>query len=73
MATRKYMLQLIDKQHKLFRVENIEFEFTKPYYLYLTDSFTMIKGVVKGSTLCWNIAGQTITYNQIKSLLNQTK
>jgi len=34
------------------------------------EGFRMIKAVVKGSTLCWNIEGKTISYNQIKKTTN---
>jgi hypothetical protein len=51
------------------RVKNKEYEFKKPYYLMPKDEFKLIKAVVKGSILVWNIKGEQITYNQIKKTL----
>lgn len=61
-------IQLINKKPIIFRVKNREYEFVKPYYIMPKDSLKLIKGVVKGSTLCWNIGGCVLTYNQIKKL-----
>jgi hypothetical protein len=33
------------------------------------EGLKMIKGVVKGSTLCWNIGSSVISYNQLKKLI----
>ncbi len=33
------------------------------------DEFKLIKAVVKGSILVWDIKGEQITYNQIKKTL----
>jgi len=62
-------MQLVDKKTLTFRVNNLEFEFIKPYYLMPKDEIRLIKGVVKGSTLCWNVGGGVVTYGKIKSLL----
>lgn len=61
-------IQLINRKPFIFRVKNREYEFIKPYYLMPKDDLRMIKGVVKGSTLCWNIGVGVLTYNQIKKL-----
>jgi hypothetical protein len=62
-------LQLIKRKPLIFRFKNQEFEFVKPYYLMLSNDFKLIKGVVKGSCLCWNVCGCVLTYGKIKSLL----
>lgn len=61
-------MQLIDKEKKIFRAKNIEMQFVKPYYLMHIDELKLIKGVVRGSTLCWNVAGGVITYNMVRNL-----
>lgn len=61
-------IQLINKKPFIFRVNNRDYEFVKPYYLMPVNDFKLIKGVVKGSTLCWNVEGKVITYNQIKNI-----
>ena len=48
------------------RVKNKEYDFKKPYYLVPKDEFRLIKAVVKGSILVWNIEGKQITYNHLK-------
>jgi hypothetical protein len=58
-------IQLISNKPIVFRVKNKEYEYVKPYYL--ITGLNMIKAVVKGSTMCWNIEGDTISYNQIRS------
>lgn len=62
-------IQLVSKKPFIFRVKDMDYEFVKPYYLMSKDDFRMIKGVVKGSTLCWNVGGCVLTYNQIKKIL----
>jgi len=62
------MIQLIDKQAKIFRVKNTEFQFVKPYYLLIGWEFR--KATVTGSTMIWNIKNEKISYNQLKQLLN---
>jgi hypothetical protein len=49
-----------------------KYNYVKPYYLMEEDTFKLIKAVVKGSILVWNIEGKQITYNQIKKLKNKT-
>lgn len=61
-------IQLINNKPITFRVKNKEYEYVKPYYL--MNGLSMIKAVVKGSTMCWNIEGKTISYNQIKKTTN---
>lgn len=58
-------IQLISNKPIVFRVKNKQYEYVKPYYL--MNGLKMIKAVVKGSTMCWNIEGYTISYNQIRS------
>jgi hypothetical protein len=62
-------LQLINIKPFIFRFKNKQFEFVKPYYLMPVDGFRLIKGVVRGSCLCWNIGGGVVTYGKLKSLL----
>lgn len=64
-------MQLINKKPVIFRVNGVEYEFVKPYYL--MTGFRLIKGVVKSSTLCWNVCGGVVTYNQIKKLLSYAR
>lgn len=61
-------IELINKKPFVFRVGNREYKFVKPYYLMPADDLKLIKGVVKGSTLCWNLPGGVLTYNQIKNI-----
>ena len=60
-------IQIIKRKPVVFRHKNREYEFVRPYYLMPADGLKMIKAVVKGSTLCWNIDGVIISYNQIKN------
>lgn len=62
-------IQLINTKPFIFRIKNKEYEFVKPYYLMPINSLRMIKGVVKGSCLCWNVEGEVLSYNQIKNIL----
>jgi len=64
-------MQLINKKPIIFRVNNFEYKFVKPYYLMVKGEFRLIKGVVKGSTLCWNVGGGVVTYWSIKRLLEK--
>ena len=64
-------IQIIKSKPVIFRVRNVDYEFVKPYYLMPVDGMRMIKGVVKGSTLCWNIGGGVLTYNQISKCLKK--
>lgn len=65
------MIQLIDKQKKIFRVKQTEFQYKK-LDVYLGNDFIPLPKVVKGSTLGWNIKGAFVSYNQIKKKLNET-
>jgi hypothetical protein len=60
--------QLIDRKEFLFRAGNCEYYFVKPYYLMPAGEFRLLKAVLKGSTICWNIQGKTISYNQIRKI-----
>ena len=64
-------IQLIDRKRLIFRIENVEYCFVKPYYL--MKGIVLIKGLVKGSTLCWNVERGVITYNQIKKAVKSVK
>lgn len=64
-------VQIVNRKPITFRFKNKEFEFVKPYYLMPADSIQMIKGVVKGSTLCWNVCGGVVTYGAIKKAKNR--
>lgn len=61
-------LQLIDRKKLRFRVNKVEYDFVKPKYLMPLNEFRLIEAKVKGSTMCFNIQGETITYNQIKEI-----
>lgn len=64
------MLELINKQALTFRIKNIEFDYIKPKYVMLKSEIILRKATVKGSTIVWNIKGSQVSYNQLKSLLN---
>ena len=49
------------------RVGNETYKFVKPYYLQNVNDFRLIKAVVVGTSLRWNINGNYITYNQLKN------
>lgn len=66
-------IELINRKPFIFRVKDQQYEFVKPYYLMKVDGLNLIKGVVKGSCLCWNIQGYVISYNQLKTILKQNK
>jgi hypothetical protein len=53
------MITILDKSYK----------YVKPYYLMEVGGLKLIKACVKGSSLVWNIAGEQVTYNQIKEQL----
>ena len=55
----------------IFRLKNTDYEFVKPNFLMPVNSLILIKAKVKGSTLVWNIEGETISYNQIKKLISE--
>lgn len=57
-------IDLIKTKHFVFRINGSEYEFVKPYFL-MTE-LKLIRATVKGSTLCWNIEGSCVTYNQIR-------
>lgn len=62
-------LQLIKIKPITFRAKNTDYEFVKPKYLMPANQFRLIEAKVKGSTMIWNIEGEQISYNQVKSLL----
>lgn len=70
MYLRNMEVEVINIKPFIFRFKNKQFEFVKPYYLMPKDSFRMIRGVVKGSTLCWNICNNVLTYGKIKKAIN---
>lgn len=57
----------------IFRYRKIIYDFVKPNYLIKERSINLIKGKVKGSTLCWNIEGGTLTYLQMVKLVKDYK
>ena len=57
----------------IFRYRNIIYDFVKPNYLIKENSINLIEGKVKGSSLCWNIGGGTLTYLQMAKLLKEYK
>jgi len=59
-------IQPVKNKKLTFLANGNEYSFVKPYFL-LTE-FKLIKGTVKGSTLCWYLKGKFITYNQIKKI-----
>jgi hypothetical protein len=62
-------IKLISKQPFIFRISGHDYEFVKPYYLMKCGGFHLLKGTVKGSTLCWNVGGSVVTYNAIRNVL----
>ena len=61
-------IQVIQTKPIIFRIGNDEYQFVKPNLLY--KNFTKhIEAKVKGSTLGWNIDGNFISYNQIRTFL----
>lgn len=58
-------VQLIDRKKLIFRIENIEYHFVKPYFLY-KDFGIFIEAKLKGSTLGWYINNEFLSYNQLK-------
>lgn len=67
------LIQIIDTKPITFRCENMEFEFSKPYYLIRVGELGMIKAIVKGSTMGWNIGNYFLTYNKFKKAIKNTK
>lgn len=63
-------IQIIKIQPIIFRVKETDYEFVKPKYLMPANDFKVIEAKVKGSTMVWNIEGETISYNQVKSMLS---
>ena len=64
-----FMIQLIEKQNKIFRIkiDGIEHHFTGT--MLFRDSFLPLSAKVKGSTLGWNTCGKFVSYNQIKKAI----
>lgn len=60
-------LKVIDKQKHIFRIDNNEYQFVKPKFLYKNFG-EVITAQVKGSTMGWNIEGEFVSYNQIREL-----
>lgn len=63
-------IQVIDKQKLIFRVNNEEYQFMKPNFLFKNFG-TVIPGRVKGSTLGWNVEGGFLSYNKLKYVLKK--
>lgn len=62
-------LQLIKRKPLTFRAKKTEYEFVKPKYLMPVNEFRLIEAKAKGSTMVWNVKGEQISYNQVKTLL----
>lgn len=58
-------IQVIDKKKFIFRVNNSEYQFMKPNYLF-KDFGDIRKAVIKGSVMGWNIENDFLSYNQMK-------
>lgn len=59
------IIQVIDKNKLIFRVNNSEYRFIKPNYLF-KDFGDIRKAVVKGSVMGWNIENDFLSYNKMK-------
>ena len=66
-------LQVINIKPIAFRLNGKTYHFFKPYYLMPENEFKMIKPVVKGSTIIWNILGTQLSYFQLKQKINDFK
>ena len=66
-------LQVINIKPITFRLNNTVYHFCKPYYLIPENEFKMIKPVVKGSTIVWNISGTQLSYFQLKQKIHDSK
>lgn len=60
--------QLIDRKNIIFRINNSEYQFVKPKFLYKNNNIR-IGAKVKGSTMGWHIENQFFSYNKLKQLL----
>ena len=63
-------IQVIDKVNFVFRVGKNDYLFGKPNFLYKNFG-TVVKAVVKGSTLGWHIEGEFLSYNKMKELFKK--
>ena len=61
-------IQVINRNKFIFRVNNTEYQFVKPNYLF-KDFGDIRKAVVKGSQMGWNIENNFLSYNQMKEAL----
>lgn len=66
-------LQVINIKPIIFRLHGKVYHFFKPYYLMPENDFKLIKPVVKGSTLMWNISGTQLSYLQLKQKIYDSK
>lgn len=67
------MIQLIKIHPVTFRVKNRVFQYVKPKYLMPEHEFWLIEAKVKGSTMIWNVQGEQISYNQIRTEVEKFK
>lgn len=67
------MVQLIKIHPVTFRVKNIVYEYVKPKYLMPENEFRLIEAKVKGSTMVWNVEGERVSYNQIRTEVEKSK
>ena len=63
------MVQLIKKQPVTVRIDNVDYEYVKPYFLMKKDSLILKKATVVGSQMGWNFLQGRISFNQIRKLI----
>jgi len=71
---RNQMIQLIDKQDKVFTmlIHDVECKFI-PMSLYIGNSLQPAKSFVRGARLYWRVADKQVSYNQIKAAIGEIK
>ena len=62
-------MQLIKKQPVTVRIDNVDYEYVKPYFLMKKDSLILKKATVVGSQMGWNFLQGRISFNQIRKLI----
>lgn len=66
-------LQVISFKPIKFRVKDKIYQFFKPYYLMPENELKLIRPIVKGSTMMWNISGTQLSYLQLKQKIYNSK
>ena len=66
-------LQVISFKPIKFRFRDRIYQLFKPYYLMPEDKLKLIRPIVKGSTLMWNISGTQLSYFQLKQKIYDSK